>query len=89
MIAWSGAVRDALSVRFGNVWLAKTTEEIAADPGLLLAIGAERLEWLVEFLREADRAKFSDTEHHLAYSDFEALAAFVAEAGAMSTIKGA
>ncbi len=89
MIARSTAVREALSIRFGNGWRAKTTEEIAADTGLANALGADRAEWLIGFLREADRAKFADMSDLLAYSDFDRLAAFVAEAGATSMIKGA
>lgn len=60
IIARSEAVRDALAARFGPPWRARTTEEIAADPALADLIGAAWAAPLLEFLREADRAKFAD-----------------------------
>ncbi|WP_422931492.1 hypothetical protein [Singulisphaera sp. PoT] len=98
MIAWSLAVREALATRFGNVWKARTTEEIASDAALLAQFGEERSERLIRFLREADRAKFADASSAspLAQFDFEGLAEFVngsipsvPAAGAKSRINGA
>jgi len=93
MIAWSIAVREALASRFGNIWKARTTEEIAADPELLAQLGAERSQRLLHFLREADRAKFADSSALLDHFDFEELAELVSNAvpaaGARSRISGA
>ncbi len=93
MIAWSIAVREALASRFGNVWKARTTEEIADDPQLLAQIGSERSERLIRFLREADRAKFADSSAALDYFDFDGLAELLTPpapaAGARSKTNGA
>lgn len=62
MIAWSVAIRESLAVRFGPAWRAKTTEEIAGDPRLAAALGAERTARLLEFLAAADRAKFAGSD---------------------------
>jgi hypothetical protein len=62
MAAWSGVVRETLSLRFGDRWRARTTEEIASDPGLAEALGPEAAARLVRFLAESDRAKFDDRE---------------------------
>jgi hypothetical protein len=62
MAAWSIAVREALVARFGASWRARTTEEIAADATLAEALGPEPTARLVEFLSDADRAKFDDRD---------------------------
>ena len=59
MAFWAARVREALIARFGPAWGAKTTEEIAAEPGLAAALGPERAAQLVRFLHAADRAKFA------------------------------
>lgn len=59
MIDWSIAVRESLVTRFGPAWRAKTTEEIAAEDSLVLALGAEEAGRLVHFLAEVDRLKFA------------------------------
>ncbi len=56
-------VRDALVGRFGPSWAAKTTEEIVESTTLIEAIGRERVEPLVRFLHESDRAKFAPLPH--------------------------
>ena len=71
MIDASGAVRLALIEAFGPGFGSKTTEEIAADPGLQ---GRADIEELVAFLRLADRAKFAgdesiEAEHAIAWAD--------------------
>jgi hypothetical protein len=90
MARLSALVRQALVARFGPSWGAKTTEEIAAEPGLADRLGPERAEGLVRFLREADRAKFAGetaaTFQGPEWNDW--VSAFVAEAGATSRIKG-
>jgi hypothetical protein len=95
IVAQATAARDALVARFGPAWRAKTTEEIAADPAPVEAFGTEMAERLVALFREADRAKFatarlSEAGPQRADADEWALwvAAFVASAGATSTIKG-
>jgi hypothetical protein len=62
MTAWSAAVREALAVRFGASFIARTTEEIASDTILAETLGPEPWARLVLFLSEADRAKFDDRE---------------------------
>lgn len=62
LIAASEAVRGALIAAFGPAWGSKTTEEIAAEPGLADRLGPERADGLVAFLRLADRAKFAGDE---------------------------
>jgi hypothetical protein len=62
MAAWSGAVREAMALRFGTQWRARTTEEIEADAALAEALGPEHAERLVRFLAASDRAKFDDRE---------------------------
>lgn len=59
VVAHADAVRAALVARFGATWRAKTTEEIAGDPGPAEAFGTATAERLNLLLREADRAKFS------------------------------
>ncbi|HEX8199543.1 MAG TPA: hypothetical protein VF590_03585 [Isosphaeraceae bacterium] len=90
MAGWSALARRALMVRFGPAWGAKTTEEIAAEPELAEALGPERAEQLVRFLRAADRARFAGepagAAHGPDWADW--VAAFVGEAGAMSRISG-
>src|SRR5262249_52879285 len=90
MALWSAQIRDALIVRFGPAWGAKTTEEIAAEPALAAALGPEGAEQLVRFLHEADRARFAGTEAAAAHGPEWAawVAAFVAEAGARSRSNG-
>ncbi len=96
MVAWSEAVREALVVRFGPAWRAKTTEEMAADSTLLDALGPERTGELVRFLKVADHAKFAVRGGPLADAQSDAwrswVAVFVSEsasaAGASSRIKG-
>ncbi len=92
MIAWSVAVREALTTRFGPGWRAKTTEEIAADSSLTEALGPILAARVVQFLRAADRAKFADSDEPAVDPDFEGLAALIpataAAAGASSRIKG-
>jgi hypothetical protein len=61
MIALSTTLRARLASRFGPGWLAKTTEEIAADPALSQLLAPEQLERLGILLREADHAKFADS----------------------------
>jgi hypothetical protein len=60
--AWSAAARQALATRHGPQWSARTTEEIAGDPALGETLGPDLSARLVEFLSEADRAKFDDAE---------------------------
>lgn len=62
MAAWSGAVREALALRFGTHWRARTTEEIEADATLTEALGPEPAGRLIRFLAASDRAKFDDRE---------------------------
>jgi hypothetical protein len=101
MDAWSDAVRGTLAVRFGEHWNARTTEEIAADPALAVAIGAEAAAALVRFLAVADLGKFDDRdglqpplpETDLAAGWLDALAAstsapFAPAAAASSMIRG-
>lgn len=59
-IAGSAALRSALVERHGELWRAKTTEEVAPA---LAAAGADEtfIRDLVEFLQVADRAKFADS----------------------------
>lgn len=82
MIYWSLTVREALTVRFGDTWRAKTTEEIATDPGLLAALGSDHALKVVGFLLEADRAKFAESLDLQAYTDldFQGLAELVTSA---------
>jgi len=82
LIGASEAVRGALIEAFGPGWGSKTTEEIAADPGLSERLDPDRAEGLLAFLRLADRAKFAGDEpagadEALAWAD-----AFVAGLGA-------
>lgn len=56
--SWALRVREALAARFGPVWMARTTEEIAASDELAARLGADRLQDLTAFLRAADRVKF-------------------------------
>jgi hypothetical protein len=90
MVRGAARVRAALIARFGPGWGAKTTEEIAAEPGPAAAWGPERAEQLVRFLHAADRAKFAGTGAEAAHSpEWDAwVEAFVAEAGASSTSSG-
>ncbi len=96
MIAWSEAVREAVVVRFGPAWRAKTTEEMGADSTLLDALGPERTAELVRFLKASDRAKFAARDEPLADAQSDAwrlwVAVFVSESvsaeGASSRIKG-
>src|SRR5262249_29502606 len=95
MDAWSTATRAALAARFGAAWQARTTEEIAADPGLSATLHVETIAGLVAFLGDADRAKFDDRQGLQPPSPSPApdwlarfLASSVPEAGARSMIKG-
>jgi hypothetical protein len=90
MILGAERSRAALASRFGPGWLAKTTEEVGSTPEVGRAFGPERAARLIEFLREADRAKFAASGADLPqWSQWEAwLGEFLAEAGARSTIKG-
>ena len=97
MAAWSAAVRDALAVRQGPQWRARTTEEIAADATLAATLGPALAARLVELLTLADRAKFDDVDGlqppwpDLATGwlvDFVAGSSTVPAAGARSRIKG-
>jgi hypothetical protein len=53
-------VRSALVRAFGPGWRARTTEEVAASPDLAGRFGEEVAGRVVDYLRAADRAKFSD-----------------------------
>jgi hypothetical protein len=92
MIAWSLAVRESLSERFGPAWRAKTTEEIADDPSLIDALGPEFAARILYFLREADRTKFAGASAPVVEPDFEEIAARIRgvalAAGASSMING-
>ncbi|MHC5541654.1 hypothetical protein ACYOEI_25815, partial [Singulisphaera rosea] len=90
MIYWSLTVREALTVRFGDAWRAKTTEEIATDPGLLTALGSDHALKVVGFLLEADRAKFADSIDLESYTDldFQALTELITSAAKESTTNG-
>ena len=85
-------VREALMARFGPSWGAKTTEEIAAEPGLADRLGPLRAEQLVRFLHAADRAKFAgdpDPDGDAQPGPWDDwVDDFVAEAGAMSRTRG-
>lgn len=61
MVAWSLSIRESMAGTFGPAWLAKTTEEIAADPILSATLGPEPAAQLIAFLAAADRAKFADS----------------------------
>jgi hypothetical protein len=92
MAGRAARVREALMARFGPSWGAKTTEEIAAEPGLADRLGPLRAEQLVRFLLAADRAKFAgdpdaDADAHSGPWDVW-VDDFVAEAGAMSRTRG-
>jgi hypothetical protein len=52
-------VRSALVRAFGTTWRARTTEEVAASPDLEARFGEEVANRVVDYLRSADRAKFS------------------------------
>jgi hypothetical protein len=99
MAAWSTLVRTALAARFGGHWHARTTEEIAAEAVLVETLGTEPASQVVQFLAQADLAKFDDREGLQPplpglETAPEWLAALVASsspspsAGASSTIKG-
>ena len=92
LIALSRAVREALVVRFGPAWGSKTTEEIAREAGLAEAFGPEDAARLLRFLHEADRAKFADEGEPPSTPSPDLgedwVGAFVAAAGAKSTIRG-
>ena len=62
LIVLSDSARAALATRFGPAWGSKTTEEVAADPGLADLVGEPQAGPLVAFLLAADRAKFADAE---------------------------
>ncbi len=93
VVALAETARAALVARFGAPWRARTTEEVAADSGLVEALGAGTVERLVALLRAADRSKFAVESPDLQRDDdAEAwalwVASFVAAAGASSTING-
>lgn len=93
VVALAETARAALVSRFGSPWRARTTEEVATDPGLAETFGPETVERLVSLLRAADRSKFAaDGSGPQRDEDTEAwalwVASFVAAAGARSMIKG-
>jgi hypothetical protein len=100
LVVWSGRVREALATRVdGREWGARTTEEIAEDPLVTAALGAEGALALVRFLRVADRAKFGTSATEAGPDEVRGLAdwasAFVAgkdverpAAGARSMMSG-
>jgi hypothetical protein len=51
--------REALIERFGTSWGAMTTEEVAAQPPMLEALGPERTRRVLRLLSAADRFRFS------------------------------
>jgi hypothetical protein len=59
IIALSAELRQALALRLGPVWRAKTTEEVAIDQELESLLGREHLEELSRFLDRVDRLKFA------------------------------
>jgi hypothetical protein len=59
LLILAGKVREALVSRFGPAFRARTTEEIAADPQLMEAIGETQITSLTELLATADRWKFA------------------------------
>jgi hypothetical protein len=92
IVSLAYAVRAALVADFGELWRAKTSEEVAADQALSGALSPETRSRLVVFLQLADRAKFSGADLDLSYRDIEDWALwvkdFVMDADARSTITG-
>jgi hypothetical protein len=90
LIASSEAVRAALIGAFGPGWGSKTTEEIAAEPILAERLDPEEVGHLIEFLRQADRAKFAEDESYRFDDREEWVGSFVSAmaAGATSRIIG-
>ncbi len=83
----STAIRAELARRFGALWAARTTEEIAARPELVETYGSEQAERLIAFLQAADLAKFRDADASpsgFQGADWEAWAVAFLDAGASS-----
>jgi hypothetical protein len=59
LLAHSAALRDVLAHQFGSSWRAKTTEELAGEPGLAHRLGFDQLTELIRFLDQTDRLKFA------------------------------
>jgi hypothetical protein len=59
LIVMASQARETLAERFGPALLARTTEEIAADPQLRETLGEPRFDSLVRLLATADRRKFA------------------------------
>lgn len=59
LVALSISTKNALAVRFGATWRAKTTEELADEPILVELLGPEPLADLIKFLDRIDRLKFA------------------------------
>ena len=85
-------VRDSLTCEFGDGIRARTTEELAVDPRLAEALGAESHSDLLAFLEATDVARFAGSDRGDAqgfFDDWSVWAAdFVEAAGARSTISG-
>jgi hypothetical protein len=82
--AFAQSVRTRIITRFGETWRARTTEQIAGDPGIAEALGPDEFAKLVTFLREVDVLKYSghdDTNPEAILARWSDWAAhFVAEA---------
>ncbi len=88
LIALADEVRAALADRFGPAWGSRTTEEVAADPGLAGLVGADSAGPLVALLRDADRVKFAGAEPAGDWAGWAAAFLAAAGAGATSRITG-
>ena len=55
----AGQVRETLAIRFGPAILARTTEELSADPVVKEALGDDHFQSLIRLLSTADHWKFA------------------------------